>query len=83
MERAVLLCRNSELCAGDLNIRNGHRTQTNHDDLPMMTLEQAEKRLITQAMHEVDQHVPKAATLLGLTKSSLYRRLEKYVDIQK
>ena len=49
----------------------------------MMTLEEAEKRLISQALDRVDQHVPKAAALLGLTKSSLYRRLEKYVDLQK
>jgi transcriptional regulator with PAS, ATPase and Fis domain len=55
----------------------------NQDDLPMMSLEEAEKRLITQAMDKVEQSVPKAAVLLGLTKSSLYRRLEKYVDIQK
>ncbi len=45
--------------------------------LPMMTLEDAEKQLITQALNLEDQHVPKAAKLLGLTKSSLYRRLEK------
>jgi transcriptional regulator with PAS, ATPase and Fis domain len=49
----------------------------------MMTLEKAEKQLITQALDQVSQHVPKAAKLLGLTKSSLYRRLEKYADLQK
>jgi DNA-binding NtrC family response regulator len=78
MERAVLLCREDELSAANLNIRS---TQT-LDALPMMTLEEAEKKLIKQALDRVNQHVPKAATLLGLTKSSLYRRLEKYDDIQ-
>lgn len=49
----------------------------------MLTLEEAERRLITQALNKVDQHIPKAAGLLGITKSSLYRRLEKYADLQK
>ena len=79
MERAVLLCREDELSVANLNIR-----ATQHaDSLPMMTLEEAEKKLIKQALDRVEQHVPKAATLLGLTKSSLYRRLEKYADLQK
>lgn len=83
MERAVLLCRNPELTVNDLNIEPKHTTTNISTDLPMITLEEAEKRLITQALKQVDQHVPKAAAILGLTKSSLYRRLEKYADIQK
>jgi DNA-binding NtrC family response regulator len=79
MERAVLLCREDELSVANLNIRSTPNT----DALPMMTLEEAEKKLIKQALDRVEQHIPKAATLLGLTKSSLYRRLEKYDDIQK
>jgi DNA-binding NtrC family response regulator len=83
MERAVLLCRNDILSVTDLNIRPSLNAISPSASLPMMTLESAEKQLITQALNLVDQHVPKAAKLLGLTKSSLYRRLEKYVDIQK
>lgn len=82
-ERAVLLCRSEELTPSDLNIRPIPNNQLLANQLPMMTLEQAEKKLIAQALDKVDQHVPKAAELLGLTKSSLYRRLEKYADLQK
>lgn len=83
MERAVLLCRSTELSACDLNI-NGLKTKPSDDEqLPMLTLEEAERRLITQALNKVEQHIPKAAGLLGITKSSLYRRLEKYADLQK
>ena len=46
--------------------------------IPMMTLEEAEIQLIQQALVSCDHNVMKAAKLLGLTKSSLYRRLEKY-----
>lgn len=78
MERAVLLCRDDVLSVTNLNIKS---TQ-NPDVLPMMTLEDAEKKLIKQALARTDKNIPKAATLLGLTKSSLYRRLEKYDNIQ-
>ncbi|NRA59867.1 MAG: hypothetical protein HRU25_02940, partial [Psychrobium sp.] len=30
-----------------------------------------------------DQNVPQAAQLLGLTKSSLYRRIEKHDQLQR
>ena len=83
MERAVLLCRNTELSVSDLNINTDHSHTSAEYVLPMMTLENAEKCLIKQALDQVEQHVPNAAKLLGLTKSSLYRRLEKYADLQK
>lgn len=78
MERATLLCREESLSVADLNIKSTSAI----DSLPMMTLEAAEKKLIKQALDRADKNIPKAATLLGLTKSSLYRRLEKYDDIQ-
>jgi DNA-binding NtrC family response regulator len=83
MERAVLLCRSDILSVRDLNLRPSQDVTLSGANLPMMTLESAEKQLITQALNLVEQHVPKAAKLLGLTKSSLYRRLENYADLQK
>jgi DNA-binding NtrC family response regulator len=83
MERAVLLCKTTELASRDLNITGANQKAKQDSQLPMLTLEEAERRLITQALNKVEQHIPKAAALLGLTKSSLYRRLEKYADLQK
>ena len=91
MERAVLLNAKHELMAADFPIANQQfvnntlstDTTIDNNTLPMMTLEAAEKTLIKQALSIENNHVPKAATLLGLTKSSLYRRLEKYDDIKK
>lgn len=51
--------------------------------LPLMTLEQTEISLIKQALQETQFNTPKAAALLGLTKSSMYRRVEKYGLAQK
>ena len=43
-----------------------------------MTLEHAERQLIDLALKQTQGHIPNAAKLLGLGKSSMYRRLEKY-----
>ena len=84
MERAVLLCKADKLSVRDLNINPSQQAAILPSaNLPMMTLENAEKQLITQALDQVNQHVPKAANLLGLTKSSLYRSLDKYATLQK
>lgn len=48
-----------------------------------MTLERAEVSLIKQAMAQSDNNVLHAAQLLGLTKSSLYRRIEKYNELDR
>ena len=53
------------------------------ESIAMMTLEQAEKVLIKKALLTTDSNITQAAHLLGITKSSLYRRLEKYDDIEK
>lgn len=85
IERVVLLCNNPYIDASDLYLKAGTNPKAVTPDtlaeLPLMTLECAEKQLIRQALRETEQSVPKAAKILGLTKSSLYRRLDKYGDI--
>lgn len=80
MERAVLLTQSGELTAAQLNlpVNIQNKTVVPVDHLPMMTLEAAELQLINQALTDCDGNKQKAADLLGITKSSLYRRLEKY-----
>ncbi|HOY22184.1 MAG TPA: sigma-54 dependent transcriptional regulator [Cellvibrio sp.] len=80
MERAVLLTQSGELVAAQLNlpVNTQNKTVASADSLPMMTLEAAELQLINQALADCDGNKQKAADLLGITKSSLYRRLEKY-----
>jgi len=74
MERAVLLAQSGSLGQEDLHLSNLKA----ENSLPMMTLEQAEQILIEQALALNHNSVPKSAITLGLTKSSLYRRIEKY-----
>ena len=84
MERAILLSpisnEQSILQDSDLPIS---ATRTNNTAMTFMTLEQAEVSLIEQALARTEKNVPQAAQLLGLTKSSLYRRLEKYDQVQR
>jgi DNA-binding NtrC family response regulator len=43
-----------------------------------MTIEEVEQLLIRKALGRFDGNVSRAAELLGLSRSALYRRLEKY-----
>ena len=74
MERAVLLTQGEQIGQETLHLSASKK----HDRLPMMTLDQAEKILIEQALAQAHNNIPKAAIMLGLTKSTMYRRLEKY-----
>lgn len=74
IERAVLLSRESIIRDEDLRLSAKPQNQS----LPFMTLEKAEIQLIKQALDNAQGSVPQAAKLLGLTKSSLYRRMEKH-----
>jgi len=75
VERALLLAEDNEITLDDLHLSN---RPSSNETLPLMTLEQAEINLIKQALSATHNNVPKAAKLLGLTKSSMYRRIEKY-----
>lgn len=74
IERAVLLTQKQVINSENLHLANPKTP----DPMPFMTLEAAEVQLIKMALEKTDQHIPDAAKLLGLTKSSLYRRIGKY-----
>lgn len=80
LERATLLNKTEVISAAGLNIS---QPNISNESIGMMTLEQAEKSLIRKALSTTSSNITQAAQLLGITKSSLYRRLEKYDDIEK
>ena len=53
-------------------------TKHHLNELPLMTLAEAEVAMVKLALEKSEGSVPKAAILLGLTKASMYRRVEKY-----
>ena len=75
VERAVLMARDGVVREPDLNLRIPPETL---DRLDKMTLDDAERVLIQKALARYDGNVSRAAEALGLSRSSLYRRLQKH-----
>jgi DNA-binding NtrC family response regulator len=74
VERAVLLARGSRIGAPDLALDGAPAAR----GLEEMTLEEVEEHLIKKALDRYGGNVSQAATALGLSRSALYRRLEKH-----
>jgi DNA-binding NtrC family response regulator len=77
VERGVLMSRGGEVAAADLGLAStdGLAARDRLDELP---LEEVEKLLIRKALARFDGNVSQAAQFLGLSRSALYRRLDKY-----
>jgi DNA-binding NtrC family response regulator len=77
LERAVLLCAGSHIASGDLQIQAGSAPPP-AKVLDHMTLEDAEQLLVRQALERYNGNILQTAEHLGLSRSALYRRLEKF-----
>ena len=75
VERSVLMARGSRIEAADLGLRRREDGSTLIDEL---TLEEAERLLIEKALERYQGNVSKAAEALGLSRSALYRRLQRH-----
>jgi len=74
VERAVLMAQPPEIRVSDLGLRSAPESQTRLEE---MSLEEVEAFLIRKAMARYG-NVSNAARALGLSRSALYRRLERY-----
>ena len=76
VERAVLMARGDEIREADLGLKaSGGETPRQLDD---MSLEEVEAFLIKKALQRHGGNVSRAAEALGLSRSALYRRLQRY-----
>ncbi|MGH8249743.1 MAG: sigma-54-dependent transcriptional regulator [Steroidobacteraceae bacterium] len=73
VERSLLLANGTEIGAADLRLSAAKAPPT----LEEMSLEDAERALIRSAIRRNSGSVPAAAEALGLSRSAMYRRLEK------
>ena len=76
MERAVLMARGNELQPADLGLVQ--QKQQNSPNLEELSIESVESILIRKALQRYHGNVSQAAEALGLSRSALYRRLQRY-----
>lgn len=77
VERAVIMTDEKQLQNGDFLLTSA---SGNEHKIPVagLNLEEVEKTVIRKAMNKHGGNISHAADELGLTRASLYRRLEKY-----
>lgn len=78
IERAVILSNSSVLQPEDFNFTPVTAKEDGQLNLEQYNLEEVEKLLIRKVLKKYNGNITQAASELGLTRSSLYRRLEKY-----
>jgi DNA-binding NtrC family response regulator len=77
VERAVLMSSSSVVTAFDLALQTTPDARLSAR-LEEMSLEEAERLLIKKALARFEGNANRAAEALGLSRSALYRRLQKY-----
>lgn len=77
VERAIILTESEQLQPADFMLKNNEESleQVHIEDY---NLEEVEKMVLRKALKKHAGNISKAADELGLTRASLYRRLEKY-----
>jgi len=75
VERACLMAQGPIIKAGDLGLRASRDALPRLEDL---SLEEVESLLIKKALARFSGNVSQAANALGLSRSALYRRLQRY-----
>ncbi len=76
VEKAVILAENNRIIPGDFNFN----TVTEHDfaSAAGYNIETHEKQLISKALNEFNFNMSKTAAQLGITRATLYRKIQKY-----
>lgn len=80
VERAVIMGQGQALQSEDFFFNTSQENNRNEENLMLeqFHLEEVEKILIRKVLKKYDGNITEAAKELGLTRPSLYRRLEKY-----
>ena len=79
IERAIILSNSSVLQPEDFNFNPPSGKENDQPlNLDQFNLDEVEKLLIRKVLKKYNGNITQAAAELGLTRSSLYRRLEKH-----
>ncbi len=78
LERAIIMAEGDELDSRDFFFLSAKPTNEKVSPSASYNLDEVEKNVIQKAIDKNGGNISKAAKELGLTRASLYRRLEKY-----
>jgi DNA-binding NtrC family response regulator len=78
MERAVLLAQGPQIHAADLPLHSPTPGATDRASAPAISLAELERRHIESVLHETSWHQGKAASTLGISSKTLYRKIREY-----
>ena len=78
IERAVLMAQRNTIAAVDLGIAASRESSIPSARLEDMSMEEVESFLIRKALARYGNNVSQAANALGLSRSALYRRMQRY-----
>ncbi|MDB4778371.1 sigma 54-interacting transcriptional regulator [bacterium] len=73
IDSAVVMTESNEISLDDLGIRD-----TSEESLETLQIDHWERKLILEALKRTANSVPKAAKLLGISRATLYRKIEEY-----
>ncbi len=77
IERAIIMTESGTLQANDF-ILSSRQKKSDELELETYNLDEIEKNIIMKVMKQSRGNISQAASELGLTRTSLYRRMEKY-----
>jgi transcriptional regulator of acetoin/glycerol metabolism len=77
IDSAVVMAEKDEIRVEDLGIRDAGT-----DELESLRIEFWEKKLIHEALKRTGGNMPDASKMLGISRATLYRKLDEY-QIQK
>jgi len=78
IERAIIMCDSTILQPDDFFLSATKQSKTVEGDFDTFNLEEVEKAIINKVLKQYQGNITQAATELGITRTSLYRRMEKY-----
>jgi two-component system response regulator HydG len=73
IDSAVVLAEEDKIDVEDLGLRDAAGTE-----METLSLESWERRLISEALRRTNGNMPEAAGLLGISRATLYRKVEQY-----
>jgi DNA-binding NtrC family response regulator len=78
IERAVLMAQKNVIVPADLGLASSGNSPLQSNRLEDMSMEEVESFLIRKTLTRFGNNVSQAANALGLSRSALYRRMQRY-----